>query len=1368
MSILNDTGIRAGASGAGGGEAYQVQKSLRLNSDDSDYLRRTPSAVGNRKTWTMSFWIKRSKLADEEMVFSAASSSSNRVHFYYNSTDVFAVYSPDFYYTFDMVARDPGAWQHHVYICDTTQSTNTDRFKVYINGTLATYGAVLHPTQYLDTPVSSSILHQFSGRGYTAADYSNSYLADVHFVDGQALDASSFGELDATAGQWVPKKYTHTTSAWHAVNDGTTWSDGATSGGTLYSGSSWDYVFNGEIPSSLQTTSSAMTYSATGNCTLTIPTTTGLIEVWASGASGSQTGTDSKIVLSDSSEVTVDVYSSAPQWFSFGAKSNITSITLNQATNGVRLGAIRVDGIILTDDAADNSFHFKFDPTETGTIYSDGSNVTADSNGVVNSFILDCLPVSSQFSYYSSTYGPDKLFGQEGSGLYNSHTGYYSCTEYKIDLAALKPGVTITSLKLYIRYGYSQHTTFLPWEVSVLDSSKSIIGSAQTITSAEFLAWQTIPVSGSPRYLKFDNIDDDSLRRCVFAGIEINGEVLIDHTAIGYDSSGNKNHWNENNLVADAGTVWSDSLASPNYSFRANNPATNAFNGLNTYGQTPPQNASPNGRSQGGGSPAVMVFTPPSAIAYSSEVSIDYECWGPVSIELNGSEVISLSAPAKTSSGFSVLASGSGTITEIKLTSSGSSGDWLGLYAIKVDGVVLIDGVGPAGLDLLSDSPSTYDDEGNGVGNYCTWNPLDKSSDQVLFNGALDVGASADSWKQAKGTIGINSGKYYWEITGISSTRNNAIIGISDDTESLATYPGGGSGYGYGNGGSTYHAGSSTSAGNAYGDGDVIGFAVDCDGGTIKYYINNSLQATSNISTTTTWRPAIGVYYSDSSIPKYATNFGQRPFDNLPTGYKALNTFNLDDPTIADPSKHFDVATDTGANILSAATGLTDGADFVWIKDRANSDDHILFNRINDTGMDGTPHLRSNEGDSEATCGTYSAPSGNSVAWAWNAGTTNTSVSAGSLNSLHYNTSETWSDGLVASAGMGNAEAVFDGSEDYVRNTNPTSTSAVTFTPGTALTNVTTLEILCGSNNTGSALFELNGIDKYSDYNTIVGTGNNVPSTYVDITSLLGGSTTFTSMKWGYNGSTNYNLIRNIRVNGKVLADDDVTVTNVPSIASTVRANTTAGFSIVSYTGNGSNATIGHGLNTAPEMLIIKRRDNTDAWPVYHGSLGNTQKIYLNLDYAAGSGDWQNTSPTSTVWSTGSGAQTNDNGSTYVCYAFAPVEGYSKFGSYTANSSSDGPFCHCGFRPALVILKCSSGSGHWTIYDNKRNTYNPQEDTLFADTNGVENATNYGDIDLLSNGFKVRAAHGEYINNASDVWVWCAWAETPSKYSNAR
>jgi hypothetical protein len=181
---------------------YAIERSLRFNSGDSSKISRTPSSASNRKTWTMSYWVKRAKLSTEQMVFSAASSSSDRVHFYYESTDNIAVYSPSFYYTTNVIARDPGAWQHLVFACDTTQSTDTDRFKIYVNSVLVTsFVNQSHPSQNLDTPVSNNILHQFSGRGYNSSSHADVYLAEINFVDGQALDPTSFGAFDDN-GVW--------------------------------------------------------------------------------------------------------------------------------------------------------------------------------------------------------------------------------------------------------------------------------------------------------------------------------------------------------------------------------------------------------------------------------------------------------------------------------------------------------------------------------------------------------------------------------------------------------------------------------------------------------------------------------------------------------------------------------------------------------------------------------------------------------------------------------------------------------------------------------------------------------------------------------------------------------------------------------------------------------------------------------------------------------------------------------------------------------------------------------------------------------------------------------------------------------------
>ena len=245
--------------------------------------------------------------------------------------------------------------------------------------------------------------------------------------------------------------------------------------------------------------------------------------------------------------------------------------------------------------------------------------------------------------------------------------------------------------------------------------------------------------------------------------------------------------------------------------------------------------------------------------------------------------------------------------------------------------------------------------------------------------------------------------------------------------------------------------------------------------------------------------------------------------------------------------------------------------------------------------------------------------------------------------------------------------------------------------------------------------------------------------------------------------SGSYVYIDKIRINGKELVDDDVTVTNVPTIASTYRANPSAGFSIVKWTGTGSAGTLAHGLGKKPEFIITKVYGDapySDNWPVYHKDYGAGTYAYLNSDIAVPAsytGFFNNVEPTSSVFSVGSA--NSDNTKYLIAYCFTSVEGYSKIGKYKGNGATDGTFVHTGFRPAFILLKnISDASTSWTIHDTKRIGYNPNNQLLFPNTTGTENTTNY--LDILSNGFKLRI-NSSFANSSNKDFIYVAFAENP-------
>ena len=219
------------------------------------------------------------------------------------------------------------------------------------------------------------------------------------------------------------------------------------------------------------------------------------------------------------------------------------------------------------------------------------------------------------------------------------------------------------------------------------------------------------------------------------------------------------------------------------------------------------------------------------------------------------------------------------------------------------------------------------------------------------------------------------------------------------------------------------------------------------------------------------------------------------------------------------------------------------------------------------------------------------------------------------------------------------------------------------------------------------------------------------------------------------------------------------------TITSTVSANTTSGFSIVSYTGTGANATVGHGLGVAPKMVIVKSRSNATDWIVGNTNIGWTKLLRLNTTAAQETNNYFNdTAPTSSVFSIGTTVNVNGSGYTYVAYCFADVKGYSKFGSYTGNGAlGNGTFTYLGFKPAFVMIKETSGIDGWGMFDNKRVPYNYVNTHVQAQSTSADITNTADAVDFLSNGFKVATgtSSANFINESGASYIYMAFAENP-------
>lgn len=698
---------------------------------------------------------------------------------------------------------------------------------------------------------------------------------------------------------------------------------------------------------------------------------------------------------------------------------------------------------------------------------------------------------------------------------------------------------------------------------------------------------------------------------------------------------------------------------------------------------------------------------------------------------------------------------------------------------------------------------------------YCTMSPIDQYLTGET-DGNLKVTTNVGGYAGAvRGTATCLADKWYWEMTVLTNgvgAGQCPIGGIYKTDNQINTNWNSYGYYGYSGNKQAYTNGSLTTNA-AYGAtftvNDVVGIAFDAIAGTLTFYKNGTSQGQAFSGITGNWSPVV---WDPSTGGSVATNFGQRPFAYTPpTGFKALCQANMPDPAILNPEQHFDVLLHTGgASSAQDVAGAQFQPDLAWIKDRSVARSHGLFDSIRGA----TAYLASELTAAESVrngqvflsngfrvdrqSGQETNTNGETyIDWLWKAGGTNIYNTSNQLTQPDIGS---WTTSAVVTAntdvapdGTTTADTINDNSgAQYLNIFSDTvpltqnrracvsmyikkdSTGCATRFPAVRLytstggyadtyidTNTGATTYAYAGSLTGVASGKIDAGSYWLVYVSAYDTGAGVTwcradlypaiGAHASIGSGLGPTITGSVVAWG----------------GKIEYD--------ASITSQISANPTAGFSIVSYTGNLSavgTATISHGLGKAPSLIISKSRNNAGGdigqWVFRHQALDVNSYMRLNtsdaLINAAANGSMS--APTSTVFSTNWTSGMNTNGATFVAYCFTDIAGYSKAFWTTGNGSVDGPYIHLGFRPKFILLKTPVAGALGVVMDTTRNTYNVLDASLWPSSSAAENTT-YTRIDVTSQGFKIRSFN-DNVNYSGYGIIGIAFADVPAKYALAR
>ena len=1225
---------------------YLLKRSLHFNNEGStgedataSRLRFEPTTTGSNTDWTISFWIKRNSLGTIQDIIDvgagdgtggSGSSDANTDTIQFQSDDTIRIQNNGsaILHT-NAKFRDTTAWYNIVVKSDADNSdvdefgnANANRLKVYINGVdqddSASGGGGFSTDNRSGlsswSEIGSTDPIQIGARIYNNGNNLDAYLAEFHYVDGTALTASSFGEIKE--GIWIPKDYTGT----HGTN-----------------GFYLDFTDDTTVAGF-----SAVTYTGP------IP---------ASAAAGT-TGTVSGVGFSP------DFVWIKNRTFSLGSNHQLFDV---------------VRGI---DSSGDQALH-----TNTKDAQS-----TTNSNGGVSSIDSDGFTVKA---------GTDTGTGR--SRLTGSDADNYVSWNWQAG------GAPTTDNSA----GQGNVPTAGSVKINGSNSSSALSGSlvakkisANTTYGFSIVKWTGVGEGAAtidhglgvaPKFIITKHINDNTYNwNCFHQGIDASSPEDF-FIALNPDTNGSPRGRQE----LSAADCWNQTLPT-NTVFSVKSEATAGENGedMLAYCFAEISGYSSIGSYTGNGSSTGPTITTGFDVGWllikkthtvSSGATASGTSWvvldrardaatqgrtplfaGETAVEVDSPNV------TFTSTGFQIITAS---------TAVNTSGDNYIYVAIKNTrtNAFYFDQSGngnhpsATGLEYTDSKPDLP------TNNFCVVNSLSDVSDIVLSNGNLTLTSTTDSWPTVRGTMGVPSGKWYYEVISTDTTRWGAGWAtsefqtgssfsntISDAILAYSTDPLGVLDFGTSrsiNGSPAFSA--STPQNN------ILQVAIDIDAGKFwlginNTYVNNSSGSAGNpsagtneLETFTAGTEMFPAFINNSG--NLTINFGQdSTFGNLrtaggnsdvngngdffyapPTDFLALCSDNLPDPAIdpaadENPEDYFNTVLYTGNGSSNRGiTGVGFSPNFIWIKDRLVSNNHILVDSVR-----------------------------------------------GVSNLLYTNSNVKEVSGATQVASL----------------------DADGFTLGTS-------------------------------------------TTYVNETS-----------------SSNIYVAWNWKAGGTAVSNGN------GSITSSVSASPESGFSIVSYTGTGSAATVGHGLGKVPAWIIIKNRGTgAREWVIYHHQSEGVPQNFGMFFGASPSvqpfdddSSFNDTAPTADVFSVKDSASTNNTGEGHIAYCFAEIEGYSKFGRYSGTGGSDNSFVYLGFRPAWFLLKRVNSTGDWVLYDNKRNPFNPGDSRLSANlaAGRLDGAVNYG-IDFVSNGVKFRSGQADTAVSGG-TYIYMAFAEQPFKYANAR